>query len=159
MNPMALIVILAIGWVAVTGGFTIANLVLGGVVATLVVYLVRHQLVHPPGIGRLWRVLRLVLQFVAELLLSALGVAKLVLTPDLTRGLRPAIIAFPLTATGDAEITLLANLITLTPGTLTIDVSADRKRLYVHVLSLGSKEKLVRDLASGFEKNVIEVFR
>jgi len=159
MNSVALVVVLAFGWIALTGGFTIANLVVGAAVAALVVYLMRHHLKHPPGIGRVWRMLRLVLLFVAELLLSAIGVAKLVLAPNLAKHLKPAIVAFPLTATTDAEITLLANLVTLTPGTLSIDVSADRKRLFVHVLSLTSKEKLVRDLAAGFEKNVIEVFR
>lgn len=159
MNAVALVAVLAFGWVAITGGFTLLNLLLGAVVATIVVYLMRHRLAHPRGIGRLWRIVSLALLFVGELLLSAVGVAKLVLTPDLARRLKPAIIAFPLTATSDAEITLLANLVTLTPGTLSIDVSADRKRLYVHVLSLKSKEKLVRDLANGFEKKVIEVFR
>ena len=73
--------------------------------------------------------------------------------------LRPAIIAFPLTARSDAEITLLTNLITLTPGTLSLDVSADRARLYVHALSLKSRESLISDIANGFEKKVVDVFR
>ena len=60
----------------------------------------------------------------------------MVLTPDLRGSLRPAIVAFPLTVKSDAEITLLANLITLTPGTLSVDVSEDRAVLYVHVLTL-----------------------
>lgn len=159
MNAVALIVVLAFGWVAVTGGFTLENLALGTAVATIVAYLMRHRLSMPTGGARLWRILSLALFFIGELLLSAFGVAALVLARNLDRRLKPAIIAFPLTATSDAEITLLANLITLTPGTLTLDVSADRRRLYVHVLSMQSKEKLIRDLAKGFEKKVIEVFR
>jgi len=56
-----------------------------------------------------------------------------VLTPDMKSVLRPAIIAFPLTIKSDAEITLLANLITLTPGTLSVDVSEDRSDLRVFI--------------------------
>ena len=159
MNAVARIFILAFGWVAITGGFTLANLVLGAVVAIVITYLLRHRLRLPTGGRRLWRMLSLASFFGKELLLSAVGVAALILAPNLKDRLKPAIIAFPLTATADAEITLLANLITLTPGTLSLDVSADRKWLYVHVLSLRSKEKLIRDLASGFEKKVIEVFQ
>jgi multicomponent Na+:H+ antiporter subunit E len=46
----------------------------------------------------------------------------------------PGIIAFPLDAKSDLEITLFANLLTLTPGTLSLDVSSDKKILYVHAL-------------------------
>ncbi len=70
--------------------------------------------------------LSLALFFFTELLLSALRVAWLVMQPKLT--LRPRIIAYPLTVTSDAQITLLANMITLTPGTLSIELSPDRKK-------------------------------
>jgi multicomponent Na+:H+ antiporter subunit E len=53
---------------------------------------------------------------------------------------------------------VLANLITLTPGTLSIDVSPDRSVLYVHALALDSRESLIADIAGGFEAKVREVF-
>jgi len=101
--------------------------------------------------------LSLLLLFVRELILSALKVAWLVLQPKLR--IRPAIIAYPLTVTNDAQITLLANMITLTPGTLSVDVSADRKTLYVHAIDLESKEALIGDVAAGFERKILEVLR
>jgi multicomponent Na+:H+ antiporter subunit E len=101
--------------------------------------------------------LSLLLLFVRELILSALKVAWLVLQPKLR--VRPAIIAYPLTVTSDAQITLLANMITLTPGTLSVDVSADRKTLYVHAIDLESKEALIGDVAAGFERKILEVTR
>ncbi|HTJ57657.1 MAG TPA: Na+/H+ antiporter subunit E [Devosiaceae bacterium] len=159
MNAPLLILVLGLGWIAVTGGFTLANLFLGAVIAALVIYLLRHRLKRPLGLWRAWQVLALAGLFVRELLLSAVGVAALVLSPELERRLRPAIIAFPLSARSDEEITLLANLITLTPGTLSLDVSADRKWLFVHVLSLSTKDQLISEIANGFEKKVIEVFR
>ena len=95
--------------------------------------------------------------FAKELILSALKVAWLVLQPRIN--IRPAIIAYPLTVTTDAQITLLANMITLTPGTLSVDVSADRRTLYIHAIDVASKEALIGDIAAGFETKILGVLR
>ena len=115
-----------------------------------------------PAPGRSLRRIRsvtsLALLFFYELCVSAVRVAIVVLTPDMKSVLRPALIAFPLSVRSDAEITLLANLITLTPGTLSVDVSDDRSLLYVHTLTLDTREALIADIAGGFEAKVREVF-
>lgn len=106
------------------------------------------------------RILRsgpLVALFVRELLLGAARVALLALRPRLS--LQPAIVAYPLTAPSDAEITLLANLITLTPGTLSVDVSDDRKWLFIHCIDAPDSEVVINTIAGGFETRVMEVFR
>jgi multicomponent Na+:H+ antiporter subunit E len=159
MRGTLLILALALGWTAMSGSLTVPNLLLGAAIGAIALLLLRDRLGGPKTLSRLLKIAALALLFVRELLLSAIRVALLVLTPNLKSRLRPAIIAFPLTATSDAEITLLANLITLTPGTLSLDVSADRKAIYVHVLSLNDREVLIRDIAKGFETKVIEVFR
>jgi multicomponent Na+:H+ antiporter subunit E len=92
--------------------------------------------------------------FVKELVLSALNVAWLALQPRLV--LRPGLIAYPLTVTTDLQITLLANLITLTPGTLSIDVSDDRRTLYIHAIDVPSREALIGSIAAGFEARFLE---
>jgi multicomponent Na+:H+ antiporter subunit E len=99
----------------------------------------------------------LILLFMRELILSALRVAWLAVQPRIR--IRPAIIAYPLTVTSDAQITLLANMITLTPGTLSVDVSEDRKWLYVHAIDIESKEALIGDIAAGFETKILQVTR
>lgn len=99
----------------------------------------------------------LLVLFARELILSALRVAWIVLQPQLK--IRPAIIAYPLTVTTDAQITLLANLITLTPGTLSVDVSADRRTLFIHAIDMGSREQLIGDIAGGFETRIMAVLR
>jgi multicomponent Na+:H+ antiporter subunit E len=101
--------------------------------------------------------LRLIGLFVRELILSALQVSWLVLQPKIR--IRPGIIAYPLTLTTDVQITLLANMITLTPGTLSIDVSDDRRTLYIHVLDIADRDKLVGQIAAGFETRVLEALR
>lgn len=95
--------------------------------------------------------------FLVELVVSAVKVSLLALSPRLR--LRPAIVAYPLTVTSDAEITLLANLITLTPGTLSVDVSEDRKTLFIHAIDVADGEELIGAIAGGFETKVLEVFR
>jgi multicomponent Na+:H+ antiporter subunit E len=95
--------------------------------------------------------------FVRELVLGAINVAWLALQPRLA--LRPGIIAYPLTVTSDIQITLLANLITLTPGTLSIDVSDDRRWLYIHAIDIASREQVVGTIAAGFETRILRVLR
>ena len=86
-------------------------------------------------------------------MLSGLQVAWLVIQPKLK--LRPGFIAYPLTVTSDAQITLLANLITLPPGTLSVDVSDDRKPLFIHALDIADREALVGRIAAGFETRIL----
>jgi len=101
--------------------------------------------------------LSLFVLFARELVLSALKVAWIVVQPRLP--IRPAIVAYPLTVTSDAQITLLANMITLTPGTLSLDVSADRRTLFIHALDAPSRDALIGDIAGGFETKLLEVLR
>ncbi|MCC2098087.1 MAG: Na+/H+ antiporter subunit E, partial [Hyphomicrobiales bacterium] len=73
--------------------------------------------------------------------------------------INPGIFAYPLVVDRDFEITLLANLITLTPGTLSVDVSADRKHLYVHAIDCSDIPGNVADIANGFERKILNAFR
>jgi multicomponent Na+:H+ antiporter subunit E len=158
MNFALMVLGFAVGWAAITGGFTLPNLVLGGVLGGVAVYLFAGPRTRPAGGRRLRRVWRLTLLFIYELVLSAVRVGVLVVRPDMMRRIAPAVVAFPLRARKDAEITLLANLITLTPGTLSVEVSNDRALLYVHALECRDRGALVRQIAEGFERQVIEVF-
>jgi multicomponent Na+:H+ antiporter subunit E len=159
MNMALIAIILAVIWAAITTNFTLPNLVLGGVIALVALWFIREQVKGPSFVVRVWRIVSLVVLFFYELLLSAVRVAILVLTPDVRAQLKPAIIAFPLTAKSDVEITLLANLITLTPGTLSVDVSEDRKYIYVHALSVENKKELIESIATGFEAKIMKVFQ
>ena len=145
-------------WLAVTGSLTLANIIFALIISTLALWLIRHQL--PGGRNhwlRLGRVLSLVLLFFKELALSAWKVAVMVTRPKLD--VQPGIFAYPLTVTTDFEITLLANLITLTPGTLSVDVSPDRKMLYVHAIDCSDIETAKNDIKNGFEKKIMEAFQ
>ncbi|WLR93633.1 Na+/H+ antiporter subunit E [Shinella zoogloeoides] len=157
MRPAAIIAVFALVWLAVSGSFTIPNLLLGIIAGALSLLLIRSH-IQPDGRRiRPLKLLSLVLLFIKELALSAFKVAVLVASPKMA--LKPGIFAFPLTVDRDFEITLLANLITLTPGTLSVDVSEDRTVLYVHALDCSDPVGIRRDIAGGFEKKILEAFR
>ncbi|MBU1313030.1 MAG: Na+/H+ antiporter subunit E [Alphaproteobacteria bacterium] len=150
-------VIFAVIWVAITGSATLLNLVFGFFIASLALWIVRGEMGGPGYWRRVNRIISLVLLFLKELARSAFRVAVLVLSPRLV--VKPGIFAFPLTVERDFEITLLANLITLTPGTLSVDVSEDCKTLYVHALDCSDPDAARRDIAEGFERKILEAFR
>ena len=149
--------LLAIVWIAVTGSGSFLNFVLGFVLAALALAVVREPYGGVLYLGRGRRILVLMLLFLRELAKSAWTVAVTIMSPRMD--VKPGILAFPLTVDRDFEITLLANLITLTPGTLSVDVSDDGKTLYVHALDCSDPEATRRDIANGFERRILEAFR
>jgi multicomponent Na+:H+ antiporter subunit E len=151
------IVLLALAWMALTGDWSLPALLFSCALGWLLLRLVR-----PLG-GQGFRRVRLVrlpgflLFFLKEVLVANVKVAAAVLFP--AGRLRPAIVAVPLALDRDAEIALLANLITLTPGTLSLDVSPDRRTLYVHAMAVTSPDDLRREIRDGFERRILEAFR
>lgn len=145
-------------WLAVSGSITPANILFGLIVSALALGLIRHQ-IPKGGRHRLRpvRVLSLLMLFFKELALSAWKVAVMVTRPKLD--VQPGIFAYPLRLTTDFEITLLANLITLTPGTLSVDVSEDKTTLYVHAIDCSNIEAAKNDIRNGFEKKIMEAFQ
>lgn len=158
MTFVFLVITLALVWAAVTGSFSVLNLLLGALVATVACLFIRDRIDRPNLGRRLRRIVSLALLFLIELALSAWRVAVLVVSPNMHKRLAPSIIAYPLTVTTDIQITLLANLITLTPGTLSVDVSDDRSTLYIHVLEMNDREETIASIRGGFETRIIEVF-
>lgn len=101
----------------------------------------------------------LILYFLKELFDANLKIAYDVLTPTLH--MQPAVFALELDAKTDLEITLLSNLVTLTPGTLCLDVSEDRKLMYIHAIyfSETSIDDLKAHIKNGFEKKILKLTR
>lgn len=164
-------ILLSIVWVALRGEYTVANLVVGFVLGYLLIWLGRPFFVNAEyfrskdleDVGErvlnapewLFRWSRFTLVFLWEVMLANIQVAVGVLSP-ISR-LRPGVLAVPLDVTTDAQITLLANMITLTPGTLSLDLSNDRQVLYVYFFHIVDPERSRREVKEGFERMVQEV--
>lgn len=106
---------------------------------------------------KLPRLFVFVFVFIKYLLVANLKVAYDIITPHYY--MRPTVIAIPLKAKSDLEITLLANIITLTPGTLSIDVSKDRKVLYIHALYVKDNDvaRIKKSIQYNIERRLLEL--
>ena len=146
--------VLAFAWALVTGSFTLLNLVIGFVLAYIALWLPKQMWGEVKYFERPGRIFRLLAIFLYELVVSAIAVVRLVFQPQIR--FRSGIIAIPLEAESDLEIMLFANLISLTPGTLSLDVSDDRQTLYVHAMDCQDPEADKRDMKQTFERNIRE---
>ena len=154
MNLFVLNTALALSWAALVGRFTLASLLIGFVLGYLALWVARPLFGETSYFERVWRVVYLLAFFLYELLVSSLRVVWDVVTP--THLSRPGIIAMPLDARGEGEVLLVASLISLTPGSLSLDVSSDGKTLYVHAMFADDPELLRWQLKQGLERRVIE---
>jgi multicomponent Na+:H+ antiporter subunit E len=148
---------LALAWVGMTGAFNASNLVIGFIVGWMALLIIRGPQAMGSHLFRVWRAVELVAFFIWELLLANMRVAWDVVTP--THLMQPGVIAVPLDAREDLEILILANMVSLTPGTLSLDVSDDRTVLYIHAMYLHDRERITRAIKHGFERRLLEVMR
>ncbi|MEM5788760.1 MAG: Na+/H+ antiporter subunit E [Syntrophobacteraceae bacterium] len=149
-------ILLAFVWVAVAGHFNSETFMMGFVLAYLILWTVQGAAAEPTRyFTKASRVFSFIMFFISELVKANLRVAHDVITAR-HHG-RPGVVAIPLSVQSDAQITLLANLITLTPGTLSLDVSADRKFLFVHAMYIYGADEFRRNIKEGFERRVMEV--
>lgn len=158
---ISLIIVFALIWVGVTGVYALSNVVLGIMLSLVVCFFIRdsirakdrtlnNHIAILPAIS-------LGVLLIVELFKSAMRVAFLVISPNMKAKIKPGIFAYPLTVTSERDITLLANLITLTPGTLSIDVSDDKKTLYIHALEMGDKAEMIASIRTGFEAKILRL--
>ncbi len=95
--------------------------------------------------------------YLKELIRANLKLTYDILTP--THYMRPGIVEFPLSVKSDQEIITLVNLITMTPGSLSLDISDDKTKLYIHVLYLDDADKFREEIKNGLEKRVAELWK
>jgi len=150
--------LLAFVWAFATGQLTASNILIGLVLGYWVLFFTHRSDEGRSYFLRVWRVVKFFFFYMGQLIKSNLRVAHDVVTPR--NYMRPGVVAVPLTVDTDAEIVLLANLITLTPGTLSLDLSPDRKTLYVHMMYIDVDDELARrQIKEGLETRVLELLR
>ncbi|MDE0103562.1 MAG: Na+/H+ antiporter subunit E [Bryobacterales bacterium] len=149
--------LLAVGWCALLGELSVPNLVVGFLVGFLALSISGPMFRRTRYFTSFLRYGRLALYFAVEFFRSSMLVAWDVLTPK--HKSRPAIVAIPLDLEHPLQITTLANLLSLTPGTLSLDVSPDRKTLYVHAMFVRDPEETRLAIKNGLERLVKEAMR
>jgi multicomponent Na+:H+ antiporter subunit E len=158
MSTFAKNMVLALVWAALTGDFSSSGLVLGFVIGFVALALVKPLLGVEDGryFRRVYCGARLFFYFYYELFMSSFQVAAAVLAPR--PKCTPGIVIMPLDVKGDFEILLVTNLISLTPGTLSLDVMPDRSAVLIHAMFADDPDEVVRSLKNGMERMVKEAF-
>lgn len=150
-------IFLALVWTFLQGELKGSNFAAGLVLGYVVIAISQQVIGSGSYVQRVGRLVTFVLYVIWEIFVASLALARLVIQPRLR--LRPAIVAVPLDVETDLEITTLSNLLTLSPGTMTLDVSTDRQTLYVHAIDIEEPEAFRREFKEGLERRVLEVMR
>lgn len=153
--------ILTVAWVILTDEPSVRNAVSGYITGAIILWFYhKARGIERFYLSRVVSALKLFVVLVWEQVKSTIQVAKIVLSPKLD--IRPAIVSVPLNVTNEAEIVAVAHMITLTPGTVSVDLSEDQKSLYVHVIDVDDPESEPKSLIESkelFEALVMEVTR
>ena len=156
MKLFLLNILLAVLWMLMVEQFDLYALLVGFVAGYLLLALVSRATQSEGYATKAWQLLKFTGYFIYILTKANWGVAKEVLSPDATRV--PRIVRYGVDGLTEVQITTLANAITLTPGTLVIDVSPDRRFLYVHCMFAADREGAIRELDELRDKMMDEVF-
>jgi multicomponent Na+:H+ antiporter subunit E len=148
---------LAFIWMFLNQSWTPVTFVMGYIVGLVLIYVLRRFLQTPFYFQKVIAVAKLILIFIRELILSSVSVIKMILRPKMD--FRPGIFALPTDLKSDWEITLLASLISLTPGTLSLEVSPEGNVLYIHAMDLPDTTEAINQIKNTFEKAIKEVTR
>jgi multicomponent Na+:H+ antiporter subunit E len=149
-------ILLAFVWIALTGTFTLGNFAFGFMVCFGIMWLISANRRKDQYFTRIPRIIFFFFYFIYELIKANYQVASDVIT---FKNVRPGIIRVPLDAKTNVEITLLANFINLTPGTIIVDMSDDRKVFYIHTIRVKNREQFIHEIKNGFEKRLLEILR
>lgn len=148
---------LAFIWMFLQNDWTLGGLIVGFVLGMLIVGAFRRFFSKPFYMRKVWAIIRLLLIFIKELFLSSFTVAWQTISPKLS--FRPGIFAYSTELESDWEVTLLACLISLTPGTLTLEISPDKRSLYIHAMDIKDAEEHIEQIRNTFETAILEVKR
>ncbi|WP_053979630.1 Na+/H+ antiporter subunit E [Marinagarivorans algicola] len=143
-------------WLLLNNTLAPGHLVLAAFFAITIPLLTSGMQDPHPRFHRPLLALRYVLRVLGDIVIANFEVAILVIRPS--KHLNPAFVAIPLSITHDLPITLLASTVSLTPGTVSAEISEDNKWLYVHVLNLMDKDALITLIKQRYEKPLMEIF-
>lgn len=92
--------------------------------------------------------------FLKELVIASINVLLSIIQPH---RIHPGVIAVPLDLYSDMQITLLANVVSLTPGTLSLDLSDDKKIIFIHSIFVKDPDDFRHQIKDGFERRILDI--
>jgi len=156
MTPVLANIMLAIAWTLMVGELSPGQFTTGLAIGFLVLALVGRFVGAARYAPRLIDAFVFAVLYIWEVLLANLRVAYDIVTP--THHMQPGIIAYPYHVDEGVPLMLLANLITMTPGTVSMDVDTQCRVLYVHAMYIEDPEEIRAKIAH-FEQQLLQVFQ
>ena len=153
----ALSSVLLVCWLLLNNSVAAGHVVLGSLFALAIPMFTRRFFPEPVYIGRVHVLVRLVLTVLWDILLASMTVAMRTLGP--MDRLRPRFIRVPVALQDDFALTALTSTISLTPGTVSAQISADRQAIIVHALNVDDEQALVDTLKARYEAPIKEIFK
>ncbi len=157
IRQLLLNIMLTFIWVMLTGELVFTNFMFGFLLSYVTLWLVTADQEQKRYFSRVPAVISFIFFFIYEMLRANFQVAYDVITPKFF--MKPGIVQYPMDARTDLEITFFTNLISLTPGTLILDVSDDKKVVYIHVMYLEDKDAFIQQIKGGLEKRLLDILR
>lgn len=154
-HPLVSSALVAI-WLILNSSISPGQILLGILIGWAIPWLARSFWSDDVAMRRPATALRLLATVLYDIVVANLSVARLVLGP--VRKLRPTFIRLPLDLQEPYAIWTLASIITLTPGTISSELSADRRWLLVHVLDTDDPVALIAEIKQRYETPLKEIF-
>ncbi|HBX55091.1 Na+/H+ antiporter subunit E [Pseudomonas sp. UBA2684] len=143
-------------WLLLVNDFSFGHWLLGALLGWLIPLVTQVFWINPPRVHKPFKLCLFFLKVLGDIVIANLQVAKLILGPSAK--LRPAFVEIPMLLEDELALTMLASIISLTPGTVSADLSDDRKMLLVHGLDVADEVALVADIKARYEAPLLEVF-
>lgn len=143
-------------WLLLVNDMSVGHWLLGALLGWLIPLLTQVFWINPPRVYKPLKLCLFFLRVLGDIVIANLQVAKLILGPSAR--LRPAFVEIPMLLEDELALTMLASIISLTPGTVSADLSDDRKILLVHSLDVDDEAALVEQIKHRYEAPLLEVF-
>ena len=143
-------------WLLLVNDFSAGQWLLGALLGVLIPLLSRVLWIKPPRTRQPWRLLPFFLRVLGDIVVANLQVSRRILGS--MDDLQPAFVEVPLDVHDELALTLLTSIVSLTPGTVSADLSDDRRRLLLHCLNVQDSAALVAEIKARYEAPLLEVF-
>lgn len=148
---------IALTWTFFQNDWSLPQFIIGYLIGIVLLGVFQYFWPYKFYLRKIGAILYLILLFLKELLISSFTVMGQIIRPKLD--IQPVVFAYSTELESDWEVTVLSCLICLTPGTITLDVSHDKRVLYIHAMDVKDEASLSLQIKESFEKAIMEVTR
>ncbi|MEO2203786.1 Na+/H+ antiporter subunit E [Paenibacillus pabuli] len=149
--------IIAFVWMFLNNSWNGVGFLIGYLLGLLLIGSMRRFFPQRFYIVRVWAILKLLFLLFKELIRASIEVIRQIIKPRLE--IRPGIFTYRTQLSSDWEVTFLCLLISLTPGSLPLEISGNQRKLFIHALDIKDEQKMRDDIKNTFEKAIMEVTR